>query len=320
MLMFFPSTHGDQPTRGVPGAPGPVIAGAGGIDLGSRCVARRYELRPLHLLQRADVIRGKAEILHHQSCELTLLLSARNVSTATRLRSRTMKQARRGRHAQQRRHFRTATGLAIDHDAIGITAEVGDVLVDPSQRRDEIRHPDVCRIFVSRSADLRRIEEPENVQAMIDGDLHHVVMSRHLRAFMRRQFVRGAETVAAAVEIDHHRALAAQGRRPDVELEHVLALPTVVPILDERLFDARPRMQGLRAVRAVDQRGILIRPRSRRFRGKPAILTRGCLTVRNSFEGEDAAVEIAAHFAVLRLRDCGTRRRQISGALMSSRS
>ena len=31
-----------------------------------------------------------------------------------------MKQARRGRHAHQRRHFRTATGLAIDHDAIGI--------------------------------------------------------------------------------------------------------------------------------------------------------------------------------------------------------
>ena len=73
----------------------------------------------------------------------------------------------------------------------------------------------------------------------------------------------------------------------------------------------------LRAVRAVDQRGIFIRPRSRRFRGEPAVLARGCLAVRDSFEGEDAAVEIAAHFAVLRLRDCGTRRRQISGALMS---
>jgi hypothetical protein len=155
---------------------------------------------------------------------------------------------------------------------------------------DEIRHADVGGIFVGRSADLRRIKETENVQTMIDGDLHHVVVSRHLRAFMRRQFVRGAEAVATAVEIDHHGALAAQGRRPDVELEHVLALPAVVPVLDEGLFDARPGMQGLRAVRAVDQRGIVICPRGRRFGGEPAILARGCLAVRDTFEGEDAAV------------------------------
>ena len=78
---------------------------------------------------------------------------------------------------------------------------------------------------------------------MIDGNLHHVVMPRHLRALMRRQFVRGAEAEAAAVEIDHHGALAAQARRPDVELEHVFALPAVVPVLDEGLFEA---VQGCR--------------------------------------------------------------------------
>src|SRR6185436_8124811 len=33
MSMTFPSTHGDQPTRGVPGAPGPAIAGPGGLIL-----------------------------------------------------------------------------------------------------------------------------------------------------------------------------------------------------------------------------------------------------------------------------------------------
>src|SRR5690606_9269253 len=33
MLMIFPSTHGDQPTRGVPGAPGPAHRGPGGLIL-----------------------------------------------------------------------------------------------------------------------------------------------------------------------------------------------------------------------------------------------------------------------------------------------
>src|SRR3954470_17846251 len=33
MLMILPSTHGDQPTRGVPGPPGPIIGGPGGLIL-----------------------------------------------------------------------------------------------------------------------------------------------------------------------------------------------------------------------------------------------------------------------------------------------
>src|SRR5580700_6016172 len=31
MLMIFPSTQGDHPTRGVPGAPGPAIGGPDGL-------------------------------------------------------------------------------------------------------------------------------------------------------------------------------------------------------------------------------------------------------------------------------------------------
>src|SRR3954462_9458982 len=33
MSMILPSTHGDQPTRGVPGAPGPAAGGPGGLIL-----------------------------------------------------------------------------------------------------------------------------------------------------------------------------------------------------------------------------------------------------------------------------------------------
>ena len=98
------------------------------------------------------------------------------------------------------------------------------------QRRDQIRHADVHGIFIRRAADFRDIEEAKNVEAVIDGDLHDIVMPRHLRAFVRGQFVRRAEAEPAAVHVEHHRALAGQARRPDVQLEHVLALPAVVPV------------------------------------------------------------------------------------------
>src|SRR5690606_8990789 len=154
---------------------------------------------------------------------------------------------------------------------------------------------------------------------MIDGDLHDIVMSRHLRAVLRRQFICGAEAESAAVEIDHHWALAAQARRPDVELEHVFALPTVVPILNERLLDGCPWMWVLRAVGAVNERRPLVLPRSGRLGGKPTILTRRCLPVRNTLEDEHTVVEVAAHFAVLCLGDRRSRRRDAAGAATNSR-
>src|SRR5687767_2419037 len=38
MLTIFPSTHGDQPTRGVPGAPGPPGGGPAGLILAAAAV------------------------------------------------------------------------------------------------------------------------------------------------------------------------------------------------------------------------------------------------------------------------------------------
>lgn len=59
------------------------------------------------------------------------------------------------------------------------------------------------------------------------------------------------------MDIKHHRKLACQAGRPDVQFKHVLALPSVIPILEKGLLYACPGMQGLRAVRTVDQRRIL---------------------------------------------------------------
>jgi hypothetical protein len=66
-------------------------------------------------------------------------------------------------------------------------------------------------------------------------------------------------------------------------------------------------MQVLRAIRAVDQRGIFVFPWIRRFCGEPTIFPGGVLAIGNAFKSEDSAVEKAADLAycVLATADCG---------------
>jgi len=43
---------------------------------------------------------------------------------------------------------------------------------------------------------------------------------------------------SSAMDIEHDGTLAGQAGRPDIQLEHVFALPTVVPVLQEGLLDS----------------------------------------------------------------------------------
>ena len=60
MLITFPSTHGDHPTRGVPGAPGPIIGLPGGLEV------RHDQLKELVQSDRiaAYEVRGREVILY----------------------------------------------------------------------------------------------------------------------------------------------------------------------------------------------------------------------------------------------------------------
>ena len=73
--------------------------------------------------------------------------------------------------------------------------------MNPAKRRHQISHANIGGIFVGRTADFGDIEETEDIQAVIDGDLHHIVVTRHLRALVRRQFVRRAEAESSAMHV-----------------------------------------------------------------------------------------------------------------------
>ena len=227
-----------------------------------------------------------------------------------------MEQPRRRRHAHERGHFGAAARLAVDHDLVGVAAEIGDVVADPAKRRDQVGHSDVYRIGISRPADLGQIEESEDVEPVIDRHLDDIMMPRHLRSFVRGQLIGRAEAETAAMKIDQHRKLAGQAGRPDVELEHVFAHVAVVPILNERLLDAREVMQTLRAIGAVDQGGVLAVPWLGSFGRKPPVLASRILAIGYSFEREDLVIEKAAHLPILRVRDRRTRRGAGSRLLM----
>src|SRR5271157_1259765 len=133
---------------------------------------------------------------------------------------------------------------------------------------------------------------------------------------MRGQFIRRPEKEPAAMDIEHDRALACQARRPDVQLQHVLALVAVVPVLKERLLDARPVMEILRTVPAVNQSWILILPGFRRLGRQPAVLAACVLTVWNTFKGEHTSIHKTPNLTVLCVRDCSAGRRTVSGFLV----
>ena len=229
-----------------------------------------------------------------------------------------MKQSCRRGHAHQAGDFGAAARLPIDHHGAWIAAEIGDVVADPAQRSDQVGHPYIGGIGIVRAADLGHVEEAQRVETVIDGHLHNIVVPRQLRAFMRGQLIGRAEAEATTMKIDHHRPLAAEAGGPDVQLEHVLAHITVVPIEQERGLDPLIVMQSLRTVSAIDQSRIFVVPGLRRLGRQPAAGAAGVLAVRHALESEDAAIEKAAHPAILSVGHRRARRGAISRLLVHS--
>src|SRR5512147_1425564 len=109
------------------------------------------------------------------------------------------------------------------------------------------------------------------------------------------------------MNIEHHRTFTGQAGRPDVHLEHILALPTVGPLLKECLL-ARPVMQALRTIGSIGQGGVLALPRRWWLGREPPVLVRRVRAIGNALERQDPILYIAAHLTILRFRNRRTRR------------
>src|SRR5512146_2562142 len=144
------------------------------------------------------------------------------------------------------------------------------------------------------------------------------MMPSHLCAFVRRQFIGRAEFESAPVDVEHYRATASQARRPDVQLEHVLALPAVIPILQKCLLDSSPIVQMLRTIGAVNQGRVFILPRRGRLRRQETIFAACVCAVRNSLERKDISRHVATHRTILCFRDRGAWGAATARLLMST--
>ena len=83
--MILPSRHGDQPTRGGPGANGPPMPRIGGLILATAAFPAATSFDHSIFCSDAMVIRRQPEILHHLPGDFSLLLFGGDVAAAARL-------------------------------------------------------------------------------------------------------------------------------------------------------------------------------------------------------------------------------------------
>ena len=147
---------------------------------------------------------------------------------------------------------------------------------------------------------------------MIDADDHDFATTAQVLAVIRRQLLRRACFIAATVEPDHHRPLAAivSRRCPQVESQTVFARMTVIPVEQEcEPIGSPSAAHGLRTYRPVAHRRANLRPWRHGRRRQEARFAPGRTCVRNAFESEDAVAHVAANLARGSLDDSARRRR-----------
>ena len=131
---------------------------------------------------------------------------------------------------------------------------------------------------------------------MVDAD-EYDVLAGEVGAVIEGQLAAGAHREAAAVQPHHHGALPAvvDAVGPDVEVQAVVGLRTVVPLIKEGLAVVLPgHSGGLVALMAVIECGLDAFPAVRVLRGHEAVR----LGVLDALEGVDAVFDVAAQGAV----------------------
>ena len=136
------------------------------------------------------------------------------------------------RHAEQGAHLSAAARLTENSDVCRVAAKLPDVFLNPFQRLYHVEHAHVAGVLVFRRAS-RKVEEAQNVQAVVDAHHHHVFLGQlHAGVPCRR-----ARVESAAMQPHHHGFATLRVGRPHVQharifLRHLglaqLASPSVL--------------------------------------------------------------------------------------------
>ncbi len=161
------------------------------------------------------------------------------------LRDRGGEQTLGRRAGEQRGDDARARRFAEQGDTVGVSAERGDVVAHPAQRREHIAQTEIGVETASAGVELGQVEESERADPVVHGDDDRVAVCGQHSTVVQR-LARRAEDVGPAVHPDHHRlAVTGRGvrRRPDVERQTVLTLRCAE-------IDRDSRVDGLRADRS----------------------------------------------------------------------
>ena len=111
----------------------------------------------------------------------------------------------------------------------GSPPEPVDILLHPAERGDEVEHSGIPRMLPGRAADIAEIEEPEDVEAVVDADHDDIAAPRQIGSIIDPP-VGGMEGEPAAMKPDHHRPLRpiTEAGGPQIECQAVLGFGGIV--------------------------------------------------------------------------------------------
>ena len=232
-----------------------------------------------------------AQLVGQQHAAPLRLLQALERSEATGgLTDRAMEQTSRQRRRDQAADAHGARRLAEDRHSLRVATERRGVVPHPLERRDLVEQAVVAGRPVLRLGGQRLVgQEAERAQPVVDRHQDDALPSKRRAVEDERRPM--PHLVAAAVEPDHDRprTSVAGGRRPQIEIEAVLAAVEFAAAPDRGVgTDPLPaRRAGLQGrTHAV--------PGRRRLRRPPAQVAHRRRGVGNAAEGEHVAGWAAA--------------------------
>ncbi len=201
------------------------------------------------------------------------------------------------RRRHQIENAEAASGFAGDGDVGGIAAEGRDVPLHPAQRLDLVEQAIVAGHAPRRfRTELRMGQIAQNAQAIVHRH-HHDAFARELRAVIDPLAGRiGGE--GAAMDPDDDRRALGVVRRPDIEIEAVLAHPR-----RHIGVDRLGQREGLDAGWAELGRLADSLPVGRRLGRGPARIAHRGLGVGQTFESPHHAIRLPLHSPLRGLND-----------------